>query len=145
MEEWRYSSTILDLGTRWRWVVSFTPRAASPRRKSPRSLLDRRASLKAVQIRNILALPEIEPRPSSSQTVALPTPDLLVTPPILWFCNNYWFYESLYITWQAISIIHKMDLELSGRGLLYGINFGLLIDDTSTLIVKIPPTRLPVY
>jgi hypothetical protein len=23
--EWRYSSTILVLGTRWRWVVSFTP------------------------------------------------------------------------------------------------------------------------
>jgi hypothetical protein len=23
--EWTYSSTILDLGTRWRWVVSFTP------------------------------------------------------------------------------------------------------------------------
>jgi hypothetical protein len=23
--EWRYSSTILDLGTRWRWVVSLTP------------------------------------------------------------------------------------------------------------------------
>jgi hypothetical protein len=25
MGEWRYSSTILDLGTSWRWVVSFTP------------------------------------------------------------------------------------------------------------------------
>jgi hypothetical protein len=24
--EWRYSSTILNLGTRWMWVVSFTPR-----------------------------------------------------------------------------------------------------------------------
>jgi hypothetical protein len=23
--EWRYSSTFLDLGTRWRWVVGFTP------------------------------------------------------------------------------------------------------------------------
>jgi hypothetical protein len=23
--EWSYSSTIFDLGTRWRWVVSFTP------------------------------------------------------------------------------------------------------------------------
>jgi hypothetical protein len=26
MGEWRYSSTILDLGTRWRWVASYTPR-----------------------------------------------------------------------------------------------------------------------
>jgi hypothetical protein len=24
MEEWRYRPTILDLGTKWRWVVSFT-------------------------------------------------------------------------------------------------------------------------
>jgi hypothetical protein len=28
--EWRYSSTILDLGTRWRWVVSFTPLPLCP-------------------------------------------------------------------------------------------------------------------
>jgi hypothetical protein len=26
MEEWRYSSTTLDLDTGWRWVVTFTPR-----------------------------------------------------------------------------------------------------------------------
>jgi hypothetical protein len=26
MWEWRYSSTILDFGTRWRWMISFTPR-----------------------------------------------------------------------------------------------------------------------
>jgi hypothetical protein len=24
LDEWRYSSTVLNLGTRWRWVVSFT-------------------------------------------------------------------------------------------------------------------------
>jgi hypothetical protein len=31
MGELRYSSTILDLGTRWRWVVSFMPRPLYPR------------------------------------------------------------------------------------------------------------------
>jgi hypothetical protein len=31
IREWRYSSTILDFGTRWRWVVSFTPRPLYPR------------------------------------------------------------------------------------------------------------------
>jgi hypothetical protein len=31
MGEWSYSSTILDLSTRWRWVVSFTPRPLCPR------------------------------------------------------------------------------------------------------------------
>jgi hypothetical protein len=31
MREWRYSSTILDLGSRQRWVVSFTPLPLYPR------------------------------------------------------------------------------------------------------------------
>jgi hypothetical protein len=30
MGEWRHSSTILRLGTRWRWVVSFAPRPLYP-------------------------------------------------------------------------------------------------------------------
>jgi hypothetical protein len=33
MGEWRYSSTILDLGIRRRWVISFTP--PSPRERAP--------------------------------------------------------------------------------------------------------------
>jgi hypothetical protein len=33
---------ILDLGTRWRWVVSFTPRPLYPKKKSPWYPLDRR-------------------------------------------------------------------------------------------------------
>jgi hypothetical protein len=32
----------LDLGTSWRWVVSFTPRPLYPRGKNPRYPLDRR-------------------------------------------------------------------------------------------------------
>jgi hypothetical protein len=35
-------SHFLDLGTSWRWVVSFTPRPLYPREKSPRYPLDRR-------------------------------------------------------------------------------------------------------
>jgi hypothetical protein len=30
MREWRYSSTILNLGTKWRWVASFAPRLFCP-------------------------------------------------------------------------------------------------------------------
>jgi hypothetical protein len=33
---------ILDLGTRWRWVVSLTPRPLYPQRESPWYPLDRR-------------------------------------------------------------------------------------------------------
>jgi hypothetical protein len=42
MREWRYSSIIPDLGTRWRWVVSFTSQPLWPRGKCPRYPLDRR-------------------------------------------------------------------------------------------------------
>jgi hypothetical protein len=37
MGKWRYRSAILDLGTSWKWVVSFKPRG-----KCPQYLLDRR-------------------------------------------------------------------------------------------------------
>jgi hypothetical protein len=37
----RYSSIILDLGSRWRWVISFTPWPLYPQGKSPRYPLDR--------------------------------------------------------------------------------------------------------
>jgi hypothetical protein len=40
--EWGISPLILDLGTRWRWVVSFTPRPLYPQGKSPCYPLDRR-------------------------------------------------------------------------------------------------------
>jgi hypothetical protein len=42
MGEWRYSSTILDLGIKWKWMVSFTPQPLYLRRKSARYPLGRR-------------------------------------------------------------------------------------------------------
>jgi hypothetical protein len=42
MGEWRYSSTILALGTRWRWVVSFMLLLLYPQGKSSWNPLDRR-------------------------------------------------------------------------------------------------------
>jgi hypothetical protein len=38
MGEWKYNFTILDLGTRWRWVANFTPRPLYPRYVSVRRL-----------------------------------------------------------------------------------------------------------
>jgi hypothetical protein len=35
MGEWRYNSTILDLSTRWRCVISYTPLPLYPLGKSP--------------------------------------------------------------------------------------------------------------
>jgi hypothetical protein len=58
--EWRYSSSILDLGTRWRCVVSFNIRARYSRCKSvcTRCIggwVGTRADLDAVQKRKIFA------------------------------------------------------------------------------------------
>jgi hypothetical protein len=41
MGEWRYSSSIPDLGARQRWVVNFTPRPFCLRGNSPRYPLDK--------------------------------------------------------------------------------------------------------
>jgi hypothetical protein len=59
---------ILDLGTSWRWMVSFTPRPLYPLGKSPRYPLDRRLdgphsrSVRRGE-EKILALPGLELRP----------------------------------------------------------------------------------
>jgi hypothetical protein len=42
MGEWRYSSTIVGLCTRWRWVVSFSPLPLYLPGKNPRYPSDRR-------------------------------------------------------------------------------------------------------
>jgi hypothetical protein len=69
MGEWRYSSTILDLGTRWRWVVSYTPRPLYPEEILPGThwiggWVGPRAGLDVVEKRKILALSGFEPRRS---------------------------------------------------------------------------------
>jgi hypothetical protein len=58
----------LDLGTSWKWVVSFTPRPFYPREKSPGAhwtggWVDPRAGLDDVEKRKFLTLPELELRP----------------------------------------------------------------------------------
>jgi hypothetical protein len=73
MGERRYSSIILDLGTRCRWVVSFTNRPIHPRGNSPQYPLDRglggphSQSGRCGVDKDLLPLPGIELRPSSSQ------------------------------------------------------------------------------
>jgi hypothetical protein len=71
VREWRYSSAILDLSTRWRWVIRFTPRPLYPRERAPGThclggWLSSRVCLDAVEKRKIyLPRPEIGSRPSS--------------------------------------------------------------------------------
>jgi hypothetical protein len=75
MGEWMYSSTIVDPDSRWRRVVAsclvtLTPGKGPP----PRYLFERELGgpfLDAMEKRNILSLPEIEPRSSSPVAIRL--------------------------------------------------------------------------
>jgi hypothetical protein len=80
MGELRYNSTILDLGTRWRLVVSITPRSLYARGNRSRYPLDRR--LGGPQSRSgrcgeetNLAMAGLEPLPSSPSLYRLNYPD----------------------------------------------------------------------
>jgi hypothetical protein len=67
--EWRYSSTILDLFTKLRWVVSFAHRPLYPLGNNPRYPLDRKLgapqsrSGRRGEEKNLLPLSGIEHRP----------------------------------------------------------------------------------
>jgi hypothetical protein len=76
---WRYRSTILDLGTRWRWVVIFTHRPLYLRGKSPgthwvEGWVGRRAGLDAVENRTILTW-AVRPVACRYTDWAIPTPN----------------------------------------------------------------------
>jgi hypothetical protein len=74
MGKWRYSSTILDLGTRWRGVVSITPRGKCPRYPFDRRLSGFQSRFRSCEVeKNLLPLPGIEYRPFSPQPVTIPT------------------------------------------------------------------------
>jgi hypothetical protein len=58
----------LDIGTTWRWVVSFTPRPLYPGERAPgtryiRGWVDPRTGLDDVEKRKFLTLPRLELRP----------------------------------------------------------------------------------
>jgi hypothetical protein len=67
--EWRYSSIMLDLVTRWSWVVSFTPGEREPWYYLHRNQGGPRAGLDAVEKRKLLSLVGIEPLRFSPQSV----------------------------------------------------------------------------
>jgi hypothetical protein len=70
LREWRYSSTVLDHGTRWRRVVSFTIRPLHSDEGAPSThwlggWVGSRASLDAMEKRKISCpMPGTEPQPS---------------------------------------------------------------------------------
>jgi hypothetical protein len=63
---------ILNIGTRWRWVVNFMLWPCTPR-KEPWYPLNRRLGKPQSQCGHCLSLPGFEPKPSSLWQVTIPT------------------------------------------------------------------------
>jgi hypothetical protein len=73
MGEWRYRFTVIDVATRWRLVVSFTPLPPYPRGKNLRYPLDRKlAGLNAVE-RITIFRPYQRSTSNSELSVHIPT------------------------------------------------------------------------
>jgi hypothetical protein len=63
VEEWKYRSTILNPGTRWRWVVSFKLRHALSRGSNPGThWVGPEKSGRCGEEKNVLHLPGIQPQ-----------------------------------------------------------------------------------
>jgi hypothetical protein len=111
----RIAPRILDLGTRWRWVVSFTSQSLYPQRKSPRYRLYRRLgepqswSGHGGEEKNSQPLPGIEPynpdRPARTLT-SIPN-ELSRFPwrPFLYLINELMF---LLVKWADTSVYQKV-------------------------------------
>jgi hypothetical protein len=70
MEEWRYYSAVLELDTRWGWVVSLTLQPLNPREGATgrhwiRDEMDPITGVAAMEM-GILTLPIFEPQPPFS-------------------------------------------------------------------------------
>jgi hypothetical protein len=74
MGDWRYSSTILNLGNRWRWVVSFTPWPLYLRHPLDRRLGGPQRWSGCCGEEKNLVMPGIEPGQSIPLSVAIPIP-----------------------------------------------------------------------
>jgi hypothetical protein len=75
MGERRYSSTVLELCTRWRWVISFTPCPLYPQGNIPRCPLDRMLDGPQSRFgccRVDKSISPAENRTATSQPVAIP-------------------------------------------------------------------------
>jgi hypothetical protein len=103
MVKWKYSFTILDLGTRWRLVVTFTFRPLKPQGKSPSCPLERRLggcrrqSGRCGVDKNLLSLPGIRPGQYNPHPVAIPTeiPLLPAWFNLQVFISNQWLLSNL--------------------------------------------------
>jgi hypothetical protein len=94
MGQWRYSSTILDLGTSCRWVVNFTSQPFTPGEGVPNTYwigrwVGPRAGLDDVKRRKIILLPGLELRQARSQSLyRLPSSNIMAAKyTFRWPCN----------------------------------------------------------
>jgi hypothetical protein len=104
---WSIAPRILNLGTRWRWVVSFTPRPFYPRWKKSWYLFDMRLGVpqsrsgRGGEEKKSQPLPGIEPHSSSPWNWKR----LLLNTVVLWTINMWRIYVSIFYS----EYLHKAE------------------------------------
>jgi hypothetical protein len=87
----------LDLGTSWKWVVSFTPGERAPGTHYIGGCVGPRAGLDDVEKKKFLALPGLEPHPSVVQPVTSRYTDYAIPAPFYKSRGtNYTYSTSIY-------------------------------------------------
>jgi hypothetical protein len=84
--EWRYKSTVLDLGTRWGWVVRLTPRPLYSQGTPPPYPLDRRLGGPQSQSRHCVQEKSYPRHPFRSPLLT----DVVISP-VLWIGEIFAF------------------------------------------------------
>jgi hypothetical protein len=133
MGDFRYISTILDLGTRRRWVISFTSRPLCLQGKSPPiptctkklSVLQSRRGRCGAQ-KNIIPFPGIEPGRSAHKTVYIPTvlarlpyykcisfSELINNKFILLTKDTAWMMNNVFVEHRKIYVLHPSPFSLA--------------------------------
>jgi hypothetical protein len=131
MGEYMYSSTTLNLSTRWRFVVSFTSLPLYPRRKIPRYPLNRRlvgpkAGLDAVEMRQISC-------PYREANVGGPTPRLVTIPTER---SRIILYVILLQSEIAIIVIYNYPVSISLEQLqMFFVNIRYMVFIVTTSVV----------
>jgi hypothetical protein len=117
---WCISPCILDLRTRWRWVVSFTPRSLYPQWKSPWHLFYRRLDGSQSRSGRVGEEKKSQPLPGFEPLIIQPVAqryinDLSLLRETVYFwimIEGHCYYHCLSL-WNYISIWHNLTLKLN--------------------------------
>jgi hypothetical protein len=135
MRKWKYSSSILDLATRWMWAVIFKPRPLYPQERAPDTywIGDWVGPWRCEGERYLFSQPGIKPRPSSPSLYRLSCcsasaveADILLPHTRGTYCmRKYWQVKKIYFAiFRNLHVFSPMNTKCF-RSVIYTVLKGL--------------------